>query len=82
MTVRERPSGLGRGLASLIPQRSLPSGTIEIPTDRIASNPYQPRTRVDDAELEALADSIRAHGLLQPILVTQVLDGYRLVAGE
>ncbi len=82
MTVRDRPTGLGRGLASLIPQRSLPSGTIEIPIDRIATNPYQPRTRVDDGELQALAESIRAHGLLQPVLVTQTLDGYRLVAGE
>jgi ParB family chromosome partitioning protein len=82
MTVRERPTGLGRGLASLIPQRAAPSGVVDIPIDRVASNPYQPRTRVDEAELEALAESIRAHGVLQPILVTQTLDGYRLVAGE
>lgn len=82
MTVRERPTGLGRGLASLIPQRATPPGTLEIPIDRIVANPYQPRSRVDDAELEALAESIRVHGVLQPVLVTQTLDGYRLVAGE
>jgi ParB family chromosome partitioning protein len=82
MTVRERPTGLGRGLASLIPQRATPLGVVDVPIDRVSSNPYQPRTRVDEAELDALAASIRAHGVLQPILVTQTLDGYRLVAGE
>jgi ParB family transcriptional regulator, chromosome partitioning protein len=77
-------SGLGRGLASLIPQRptSAASAAIEIPLDRIRRNPYQPRKRVDEEALAQLADSIRAHGVIQPILVTEQLDGYQLVAGE
>ena len=85
MTARpgERPAALGRGLASLIPGRP---GAIEAPTeiplDRIAANPYQPRRSMDGADLEALAASIAAHGVLQPILVTETLDGYQLVAGE
>jgi len=84
MTVRsERPSGLGRGLAALIPQR-LPvgPGPLEIPVDRIRENPRQPRVRMDDAALETLAASIREHGVIQPVLVTETIDGYQLVAGE
>jgi ParB family chromosome partitioning protein len=76
-------TGLGRGIASLIPQRptniAAPS---EIPLARIRPNPYQPRQSIDDAGLRDLADSIREHGIIQPILVTEVLDGYQLVAGE
>ena len=83
MTVRsERHSGLGRGLSSLIPQRGQHAPTSEIPLDRIRPNPRQPRQHMDPVELESLAASIREHGVLQPILVTETLDGYQLVAGE
>ena len=83
MTVKpERHSGLGRGLSSLIPQRSQQVSTTEIPLARIRPNPRQPRQRMDAAELEALATSVREHGVLQPILVTETIDGYQLVAGE
>jgi ParB family chromosome partitioning protein len=84
MTVRpERAHGLGRGLATLIPQRTAgPSGPIDIAIDRIRPNPNQPRRRFDEAELATLTESIREHGILQPILVTETIDGYRLVAGE
>jgi ParB family chromosome partitioning protein len=54
----------------------------EIPLARIAPNPYQPRTAVDEQALADLAASIAEHGVLQPILVTETIDGYRLVAGE
>lgn len=83
MTVRpERPHALGRGLAALIPQRAHESAATEIPLARIAPNPRQPRQAIGAAELETLAASIREHGVLQPILVTETLDGYQLVAGE
>lgn len=85
MTARpgERPSALGRGLASLIPGRvGVAEAPTEIPLDRIVANPYQPRRSMAGAELEALAASIAEHGVLQPILVTETLEGYRLVAGE
>ncbi len=83
MTVRpDRVQGLGRGLAALIPQRGTSGGSIEVPIDRVRANPRQPRQRFDSAELEALAASIREHGVIQPILVTETLDGYQLVAGE
>jgi ParB family transcriptional regulator, chromosome partitioning protein len=85
MAIRsEKHTGLGRGLASLIPVRPQAVGpaAIEISIDRIHRNPYQPRQRFDDAELVQLTESIRQHGVLQPLLVTEQLDGYRLVAGE
>ena len=84
MTARpERHSGLGRGLASLIPQRpGEAAGPAEIPISRIVPNPRQPRQHIDDDGLGTLVESIRAHGVLQPILVTETLDGYQLVAGE
>ena len=83
MTVKhERHSGLGRGLTSLIPQRTQQISATEIPLSRIRPNPRQPRQRMDQGELEALASSVREHGVLQPILVTETLDGYQLVAGE
>jgi ParB family transcriptional regulator, chromosome partitioning protein len=84
VTVRsDRPQGLGRGLAALIPQRSSTgTGSIEIPLARIRENPRQPRLRMDDDALASLAESIRQHGVLQPILVTETIDGYQLVAGE
>jgi len=84
MTVQpERAQGLGRGLAALIPQRpTTAGGPVEIPIASIHPNPNQPRRRFDPAELSTLAASIREHGVLQPILVTETLDGYQLVAGE
>ena len=76
-------SGLGRGINALIPQRSSNApAPSEIPLVRIRPNPYQPRHRSDQAEIESLAESIREHGVLQPVLVTELLDGYQLVAGE
>jgi ParB family chromosome partitioning protein len=84
VTVRnDRPQGLGRGLAALIPQRSASTtGSVEIPLARIRENPRQPRLRMHDDALATLAESIREHGVIQPILVTETIDGYQLVAGE
>lgn len=74
---------LGRGLSSLIPQRSGgETAVVDVPLARIRPNPYQPRRHMDDAGLQELAASIREHGVLQPVLVTESLDGYQLIAGE
>ena len=54
----------------------------EIPLDRIRANPYQPRKSMEDAALRDLAASIAEHGVLQPVLVTETIDGYELIAGE
>jgi ParB family chromosome partitioning protein len=84
MTVRppRHQQGLGRGLASLIPQRATPTGTTDIPIARIQVNPYQPRKHMDEDTLASLAASIAEHGVIQPIIVSETLEGYRLVAGE
>jgi ParB family transcriptional regulator, chromosome partitioning protein len=85
MTTRAERGGtaLGRGLSALIPQRaSGASPVVDVPLTRIAPNPYQPRRHMDDSSLEELAASVREHGVLQPVLVTETLDGYQLVAGE
>ena len=78
--VKER-GGLGKGLGALIPTASR-VGLIEIDIDRISPNPRQPRTLIDEAALSDLADSIREHGVLQPLIVTRSEHGYTLVAGE
>jgi ParB family chromosome partitioning protein len=78
-----KTGGLGRGLASLIPSGTAAmAAPAEIPLDRIRANPYQPRKSVEDAALRDLAASIVEHGVLQPVLVTETLDGYELIAGE
>ncbi len=84
MTARAgRPASLGRGLAALIPQAvAATPGPADIPIERIERNPHQPRTSFEEEALAELAASIAAHGVLQPILVTETLEGYRLVAGE
>ena len=58
------------------------SEIVEINLDEIRSNPYQPRTVFDATALEELADSIKEHGLVQPIIVKKSIKGYELVAGE
>lgn len=77
-----RKGGLGRGLESLIPRGA--GGSADIPIDQIRPNPHQPRQRIDPTTLAELADSIREHGVLQPIVVTRGEggDGYLLIAGH
>lgn len=81
--------GLGRGLTSLIPPtideiEVLDPGTglMELPIDRIVANPNQPRRNFDEESLTELAASMKELGVLQPILVRVVGDGFELIAGE
>ncbi len=55
---------------------------MEIPLARIRENPRQPRLRMDGEALAGLTESIRHHGVIQPVLVTETIDGYLVVAGE
>jgi ParB family chromosome partitioning protein len=75
---------LGRGLKALIPDTPRArAGFAEIPVDHLRPNPHQPRHRFDERTLEELAESIRRHGVLQPLLVSE--DGperYLLMTGE
>ncbi len=74
---------LGRGLGALIPDFDQPaSAPMEVDIDRIHPNPAQPRFKLDEARLNELASSIRDNGVLQPVLVRPVRDGYQLIAGE
>lgn len=78
--------GLGRGLGALIPTSAAEAETLDV--DLIVSNPHQPRSAVDPESLASLAESIREHGVIQPLLVTRVQpEGggpavYQLIAGE
>lgn len=63
-------------------EEAAPSNPVRLPLRQIESNPFQPRQDFDEEELQALCDSLRAHGLLQPIVVRRVGDRYQLVAGE
>jgi ParB family chromosome partitioning protein len=77
--------GMGRGLAAILPAPSTQEDGVfrEIPPSLIDANPRQPRTLFAEPELEALAESIRARGVLQPILVRPATGGrYELIAGE
>lgn len=85
-----RRSGLGKGLSSLIP--AAPTGVAvdgsdgpllsEVAVGDIAPNPHQPRVHFDEESLADLAKSIAQIGVLQPVLVRRVDDGYQLIAGE
>ena len=81
-------TGLGRGLDVLLgqAQSAAPAaqlaGTGEIPLEKIVPNRHQPRTSFPQDGLQELAASIRAHGVLQPIVVSRSDDGYELVAGH
>ena len=76
--------GIGRGLAAILPTTAGDDESLHrIPLDLIAPNPSQPRTSFDEQELRELADSLREHGVLQPILVRPLPGGrYELLAGE
>jgi ParB family chromosome partitioning protein len=82
---------LGRGLSALLTQpnpsespTSEPEARAreELPLDRISTNPFQPRRSFDPAGIEELVQSIRQHGLLQPVVVRAQGDAYELVSGE
>jgi ParB family chromosome partitioning protein len=85
-----KPKGLGRGLDALLggndsaPPRATPSDTVtSLPVTALQPGKYQPRTRMDQEALDALAASIKAQGVMQPILVRPIGDGkHEIIAGE
>jgi len=78
-----RAFGLGRGLDALIPGSSEEARVLDLPLDRIERSPNQPRADFDEALLGELAASIAVHGVLQPVIVRELVDGgYQLIAGE
>jgi ParB family chromosome partitioning protein len=84
-------SGLGRGLESLLSSSESqyetaipkdPEGAVEVPVESIRPNPYQPRKTFDKEKLKELSESIKKHGIIQPLIVRKKGLNYELVAGE
>ncbi|MCX7879619.1 MAG: ParB/RepB/Spo0J family partition protein [Ignavibacteria bacterium] len=95
MAERKKTFGLGKGLSSLIPEsfnkefRDKDNNKFdvsrifdEIEISRIKFNPHQPRKQVDEKSLDELAESIKSNGVVQPITVRRLENGYQVVAGE
>jgi ParB family chromosome partitioning protein len=95
--VTKKPKGLGRGLEALLgpkvqdaPAADMTAETgmpTQLKLDQMVAGMYQPRTRMDEGALYELAESIKAQGIMQPILVRQLADGenagkYEIIAGE
>lgn len=84
--------GLGRGLSALIrdtpPTAAVPAATdpkdsvLRVDLTRITPSPWQPRRHFDHEALQELAESIKTHGVIEPLIVRKVGDGYELIAGE
>ena len=85
-STKKRRPGIGRGLSAILPETPADAASgelLELPVDLIKPNPNQPRTHFDPDALTALAASIEASGIVQPLLVRPLADGsYELVAGE
>jgi ParB family chromosome partitioning protein len=85
----DKKRGLGRGLAALIPQKPAEGvaplqnrGSLLLPVEDILPGDAQPRQRFDDAKLDELADSIKNHGVIQPIVVRKRGGQFEIIAGE
>jgi ParB family transcriptional regulator, chromosome partitioning protein len=84
---RNRRGGLGRGLGALIPSYPADEGrnaALDVDINTIVPNPYQPRMGLDRGKLQQLADSVRVHGVIQPLVVRRAeeRDRFVLIAGE
>ena len=82
----KKPSGLGRGLGALLGDDVLQTestGSLSLPISQVESCSSQPRKSFDEASLAELADSIREHGIIQPLTVRKLASGYyQIIAGE
>lgn len=79
----EKRPALGKGLSALIPDAPEPRpSTLEVDVDRIVPNRFQPRAQMDDARLDDLARSIKANGVIQPIVVRREGERFHIIAGE
>ena len=79
----EKRPALGRGLSALIPEAPEPEiAPTDVEIDRLSPNTFQPRGDIDDAGLEELARSIKANGVIQPIVVRRTGNRFQIIAGE
>ncbi|MBO5076832.1 MAG: ParB/RepB/Spo0J family partition protein [Clostridia bacterium] len=77
-----KKGGLGKGLGALLVENSIDTGITEVDIMSVEPAKDQPRKVFDPEKLEDLADSIREHGLIQPIVVNKSTNGYTIIAGE
>ena len=87
MSMAAKSKALGKGLGAIFQRDNVsldgPGLTpVELPIDELSPNPYQPRRKFDAEALAELADSIKAHGVLQPIVVRKKDGAYQIIAGE
>ena len=86
MPAAKKKVALGKGLNALMGEAQHETGQIAsealVNIETIHPNPNQPRTHFDEKELQELAESIREHGVLQPLLVRKDGKGYQIIAGE
>jgi ParB family chromosome partitioning protein len=79
----DKRRGLGKGLSALLPRQEPPEGVRTLPLAQLTPNRFQPRSQFDDQGLEELAASIRAQGMIQPIVVSSTGSStYTIIAGE
>ena len=79
----EKRPALGKGLSALIPEApETARAAVEADIDRLAPNDFQPRGYMNDARLQELAQSIKANGVIQPIVVHKIGDRFQIIAGE
>jgi ParB family chromosome partitioning protein len=79
----EKRPALGRGLSALIPEAPEPLlSSSEVDIDRLSPNEFQPRAHVDETRLSDLVRSIQSNGVIQPIVVRRLGDGFQIIAGE
>jgi ParB family chromosome partitioning protein len=79
----EKRPALGKGLSALIPDApETTRAAVEADIDRLAPNDFQPRGDMNDARLQELAQSIKANGVIQPIVVRKIGDRFQIIAGE
>jgi ParB family transcriptional regulator, chromosome partitioning protein len=83
VSAMEKRPALGKGLSALIPDApQTGTSSIDADIDRLAPNDFQPRVSLDDSRLQELAESIKANGIIQPIVVRRVGDRFQIIAGE
>lgn len=82
LNIQELDENTSSEVTDVVSTEIKPGEVFEVPVDELRPNPYQPRVKFDDDALNELAESIREHGIFQPILVKKSIKGYDIIAGE
>ena len=82
LNIQELDENTSSEVTDVVSTEIKPGEVFEVPVDELRPNPYQPRVKFDDDALNELAESIKEHGIFQPILVKKSIKGYDIIAGE